>query len=95
MVVVDLGGGLPVLGAEDPAGVLQEASFLRDGRGEEESVQRRAVESFPGVGAGGDREQRRTAGLRLEAGQRGAPLPGAHAAAQHDGVMTEPGLSEQ
>jgi len=49
----------------------------------------RAVESFPGVGAGGDREQRRTAGLGLEAGQRGGPLPGAHAAAQHDGVMTE------
>jgi hypothetical protein len=41
---MDLGGGLPVVGAEDPAGVLQEASLLRDGRGEEESVQRWAVE---------------------------------------------------
>jgi hypothetical protein len=33
--------------------------LLGDGRGEEEGVERRAVEAFPGVGVGGDCEQRR------------------------------------
>ena len=52
--LVDLCGGLAVVRAEDPPGVLQEASLARDGRGEEQGVQWRAVESFPGVRAGGD-----------------------------------------
>ena len=66
VVVVDLGGGLAVVGAQDPAGVLDEASLAGDGRGEEQGIQRRAVESFPGVRAGRDGEQGRPAGLRGE-----------------------------
>lgn len=54
VVVVDLGGGLAVAGAEDASGVLDEPSFLRDRGGKEQGVQRGAVESFPGVGAGRD-----------------------------------------
>jgi hypothetical protein len=92
MVVVDFSGGFAVIGAEDPPGVLKKASLLGDGRGEEEGVERRAVEPFPGVGPGGDREQRRPAGLRLEAGQRGGPLPGAHASAQRHPVTAGGGV---
>jgi hypothetical protein len=51
MEVVDLGRGLAVVGAEDAAGVLDESSLLGDGCGEEEGIQRRAVESFSGVWA--------------------------------------------
>jgi hypothetical protein len=54
VVVVDLGGGLAVVRAEDAAGVLDEPSLLGDGRGEEKGIQRRAVEPFPGVRAGRD-----------------------------------------
>jgi len=35
VVVVDLGGGLAVVGTQNAPGVLQEASLARDGRGEE------------------------------------------------------------
>jgi len=52
VVVVDLGGGLAVVGAQDAPGVLQEAALVGDGRGEEQGVQWRAVEPFPGVRAG-------------------------------------------
>jgi hypothetical protein len=71
VVIVDLCGGLAVVGAEDPPGVLQEASPARDGRGEEQGVQWRAVEPFPGVRAGADGEQGRPAGLGGEPGERG------------------------
>ena len=63
---MQLSGGLAVIGPQDTAGVLDEPSLLSDGRGEEQGVQRGAVEPFPGVRAGGDREQGRPAGLRLE-----------------------------
>ena len=66
MVVVDLGGGLAVVGAQDPPGVLQEAALVRDGRGEEQGVQWRAVEALPGVRAGRYGEQRWAAGLPRE-----------------------------
>lgn len=84
MIVVDF-GGLAVVGAEDAPGVLEEASLLGDGRGEEQGVERRAVEAFPGVGAGGDREQRcpaRLAGFsrRLSPiASRTSPVPGRRA----------------
>ena len=68
MVVVDLGGGLVVVRAEDAAGVLDEPSLLGDGRSEEEGVQRGAVESFPGIRAGRDSQQGRAARLGLEPG---------------------------
>ena len=87
MVVVDLGGGLVVVRAEDAAGVLDEPSLLGDGRSEEEGVQRRAVESFPGVWTGRHGEQGRPARLGLEPGERGGPCFGAHAAAQDDGIV--------
>jgi hypothetical protein len=51
VVVVDPGDGLAVVGAQDAAGVLDEASFLGDGCGEEEGIQHGAVEPFPGVRA--------------------------------------------
>lgn len=60
MVVVDLGGGLAGVRAEDPAGVLDEAAFEGDRRGQEEGVKRGAVEAFADVGAGGDGQQRRS-----------------------------------
>jgi hypothetical protein len=34
--ITDIGGGLAWVGAEDTAGVLDEASFERDGRGEKQ-----------------------------------------------------------
>jgi hypothetical protein len=71
VVVVDLGGGLAVVRAQDAVGVPDEASLLGDGRGEEEGVQRGAVESFPGVRAGRDIQQGRPVRLRLEAGECG------------------------
>jgi hypothetical protein len=43
--------------------------------------------SPPGVGAGGNGQQRRGAGLRLEAGKGRRAGPGAHPAAQHDRVV--------
>jgi hypothetical protein len=55
VVVADFGGGFAVMGPQDAPGVLDEASFLGDGCGEEQGVQCGAVESFPGVRAGGDR----------------------------------------
>ena len=73
MVVVDLGSGLAFIRTENPSGVLQEASLARDGRGEEQGVQRWAVEPFPGVRAGRDNQQRRPARLRLEPGECGSP----------------------
>ena len=79
MVVVDLGGGLAVIGEEDPPGVLQEAALVRDGRGEEQGVQWRAIEANPGVRAGRYGEQRRPAGLPREPGEAAArvfaPVP--------------------
>ena len=86
MVVVDLGRSLAVVGAEDAAGLLDEPTFLGDGCGEEEGVQRGAVEPFPGVWAGRHGEYGRAARLGLEPGERGGPCFGAHAAAQDDGV---------
>src|SRR3954451_4008841 len=58
-----LGGALSGVGAEHPSGVLDETALEGDWRGEEEGVQRRAVESFADVRVGGDGEQRRTLGL--------------------------------
>jgi hypothetical protein len=53
VAVVDLGGGLAVVGPEDAPGVLDEPSLLGDGRGEEEGVQRvvppKALLSRPAV----------------------------------------------
>ena len=46
MVVVDLGGNLAVVGARDPAGVLEEASPSGDGRGEKQGV-RAGGQTFP------------------------------------------------
>ena len=89
MVVVDLGGGLAVARAQDPAGVLEEASVAGDGRGEEQGVQRRAVKPFPGVRASGDSEQGRPAGLWGKPGQGGGPVLGAHAALEDDRVVPE------
>jgi hypothetical protein len=45
------------------------------------------VEALPGVGAGGDDEQWRPAGLRLQPGEGRGAVFGAHAAAQHHRIM--------
>ena len=47
VVVVDFGRGLAFVGAQDPPGVLQETSLAGHGRGEEQGVQRRAVNPSP------------------------------------------------
>jgi hypothetical protein len=65
---VDFGRGLMLVRAQDPAHVLGQAALISDRRGEEQGVQGRAVEAFAGVRAGGDGQERRPAGLRLQAG---------------------------
>jgi hypothetical protein len=87
VVVVDFGGGLPVVGAEDAPGVLDEPALAGDGRGEEEGVEGGSVEAFTGVRAGRDREQRWPAGPGLQPLQGGGPLFRAHAALEHDRIM--------
>src|ERR1019366_2330969 len=87
VVVVDLGGGLAWAGSQDAPGVLDETSFERDRRGEEQGVQWGAVEAFTGIGPGGHGQQRWLAGLRLETGEGGGPGFGAHSAAQHNRVV--------
>jgi 2-hydroxymuconate-semialdehyde hydrolase len=82
-----LSGGLAVIGPQDAPGVLDEPPLLGEGSSEEQGIQRGAVEPFPGLRAGGNRQQRRAAGLRLEPGERGCPVLGAHAAAQDDGIV--------
>jgi hypothetical protein len=72
---------------EDAAGVLDEPSLLGDRRGEEESVERGAVESLSGVRTGGDSEQGRSSPLWLEPGECSGPCLSAHAAPQHDRIM--------
>src|SRR2546423_7168674 len=76
-VVVDFGRGLVLVGAQDPAYVLGQAALVGDWCGEEQGIQGRAVEAFPGVRAGGHDQERRPARLRLQAGQRRRPAPGA------------------
>ncbi len=80
---------LPVVGAEDPPGVLQEASLAGDGRGEEQGVQRRAVEPLSRVRPGSHGEQRRPARLRDEPGERGSTVFGPHAALEDDRVVAQ------
>ena len=87
VVVVDLSGGLARVGAQDPPGILDEASFERDRGREEQGVQYWAVEAFPGIGPGGDDKQRRRAGLRLQAGKSGGAGFGAHPAAKYYRVV--------
>jgi hypothetical protein len=58
-----------------------------DRGGEEQGVQRQAVESFPGVAAGGDEQQRPAAWPGLEALEYRGAGPGTHATAQHDRVV--------
>jgi hypothetical protein len=65
VVVVNLGGGLAGVGAQDPAGVLDEAAFECDRRGEEQGVEGWAVEAFANIGTGGDHEQWRAVRLGL------------------------------
>ena len=50
-VVVDFGGGLVLVGAQDPAWVLGQAALAGDRRGEEEGIRGRTVEALAGVGA--------------------------------------------
>lgn len=88
MVVVDLGGGLAGVRSQDSAGVLDEPAFERDRSGEEQGVERGAVEAFADVGTGGDDEQRRTVRSRSELGVGGGAGLGAHTAAQDDRVVS-------
>jgi hypothetical protein len=88
VVVVNLGGGLAGVGAQDPAGVLDEAAFEGDWRGEEQSVESWAVEALADVGPGGDHEQRWPVRLGLQAGEGGCACFGAHAAAQDHWVAS-------
>src|SRR5260370_13284957 len=68
-VVVDFGRGLIWMRAQDPAYVLGQAALIGDRRGEEQAIQGRAGEAFTDVQAGGHDQERRTAGLRLQARQ--------------------------
>ncbi len=81
-VVVDFGRGLVLTRAQDPAYLLGQAALIGDRRGEEQGIQGRAVEAFPSVRAGGHGQERRPAGLRLQAGQRRRAALGSHPAAK-------------
>src|SRR3954447_5941469 len=77
--------------AQHAPGVLDEAAFEGDRRGEEQGVQGRAVEALADVGAGGDGEKRWPVGSGLEPGECGGAGLGSHAAAQDDrGVPASP-----
>ena len=92
-VVVDFGRGLVLMRAQDPAYVLGQAALISDRRGEEQGIQGRAVEAFASVRAGGHGQERRPAGLRLQAGQRRCAAFGTHPATENDRVV--PGLAQQ
>ncbi len=66
---------------------MDEAFFEGDGGSEEEGVQRGAVEAFANVRAGSDDKQGQIAVLGIQAGEGGGAGLGAHAAAQHYGVV--------
>lgn len=53
-VVVELDVVFGVVGSQEPAHVLHDSSFERDGEGEKEGVELGPVEPFAEVGAGGD-----------------------------------------
>jgi hypothetical protein len=88
VVVVNLGGGLARKRSEDAAGVLHQSALEGDWGGEEERVQRWAVEAFADVGAGGDSEQWWPVRSRLEPFEGGRPGLGTHAATQHDRLVS-------
>jgi hypothetical protein len=83
VVIVDFGRGLAVVRAQDPPGVLEQASLAGDGRGEEQGAQRRAVEPFSRVGPGSHGEQRRAARLGDKPGERGSTVFGAPGRGRH------------
>lgn len=70
---------------QDSSCVLDQVSLERDRCGEQEGVQRGAVESFADERAGGDDQQRLPA-CGVEAGEGVAAGDGVHTAAQHDGI---------
>lgn len=86
VVVMDFGGGLAGMGAQDPTRVLDQASFERDRRGEEQGVQDGAVESLADELSRGDNQQRLSLRRCVEPSEGVAAGFGAHAAAQHDRV---------
>ena len=91
MVVVDLGRSLAVVGAEDAAGVLDKPSLPGDGCGEEEGVQRGAVEPFPAYGPVATASRGGPPGWgwsRASAAARAlAPMPPRRMTGQDDGVV--------
>ena len=85
---MDFGRGFAGVGAQYPPGILDQAPFKRDRRGEEQGVQGGAVEAFPDVGPGGHRQQWWLAWLGLEPGQGSGPGLGSHPAPEHDRIMS-------
>jgi hypothetical protein len=90
---VDFGRGLVLVRAQDPAYVLGQAALVGDRRGEEQGIQGRAVEAFASVRAGGHDQERRPAGLPLQAGQRRRAAVGTHPAAENNRVVS--GFAQQ
>src|SRR3954447_14907007 len=82
-----LGGGLAGERAEDPAGVLHESALEGDRCGEEEGVERGAVEALAYVRTGGDDQQWRSVGLRHKPGERCGSGLRAHAATRYEGLV--------
>jgi hypothetical protein len=64
VIVVDFGGVLARVGAQDPSGALDEPSFPPNRGGEEQGVQGGAVEALARVRPGRDDEQRRVVPIR-------------------------------
>ena len=69
--------------SQNAASVLNQAPFVRDRCGEEQRVQRWAVEALADIGTCGDDQQRLSAGLNVEPGEGGSPCFCPHAAAQY------------
>lgn len=73
-----LGGGLPVVGAEDAPGVLDEPALVGDGRGEEEGVEGGQAKPSPAYGPVATASSGGPPGRFLQPLQGGGPLLRAH-----------------
>lgn len=86
---MDLGCRLARVGPQNSSGVLDQPALEGNRSSKEQRVQHGTVEPLAHVRPGGDDKQRWLAGLRVQAFQSGGARPGAHAAAEHDGVVIE------
>jgi hypothetical protein len=83
VVVVDLGGALSRVRPKDATNVLNEATFERNRRGKEQSVQHWAVKALANIGASGDNQERCSAIGDIETSECRCSRLGSHTPAQN------------